>query len=55
MGILVSRSSSDLGWLLALLGILRAVSALFDLGHKDQLQKSLDRIDEKAGLRLGNS
>jgi hypothetical protein len=54
LGILVSGSSSDLGWLLALVGILRAVSALFDFGRKDQLQKSLERIDEKAGLELGN-
>jgi len=54
LGILVSSSSSDLGWLLALVGLLRAVSALYDFGRKDQLQKSLERIDEKAGLKLGN-
>jgi len=55
LGILVSSSSSDLGWLLTLVGLLRAVSALYDFGRKDQLQKSLERIDEKAGLKLGNS
>ncbi len=55
LGILVSPSYSDFGWLLALLGTLRAVSAVYDLGRKDQLQKSLERIDEKAGIKLGNT
>ena len=55
LGVLVSSSFSDLGWLLVLVGLLRAVSALYDFGRKDQLQKSLERIDDKAGLRLGNS
>ncbi len=56
LGILVGNtSSSDLGWLLALVGLLRAVSAFYDFGRKDRLQKSLERIDEKAGVKLGNS
>ena len=54
LGILVRSSSSDLGWLLVLVGLLRAVSALYDFSRKDQLQKSLERIDEKAGVKMGN-
>ncbi len=55
LGILVSPSFSDLGWLLALVGILRAVSAVYDLGRKDQLQKSLDRIEGKSRVQLRKS
>ena len=55
LGIVVTSSYSDLGWLLVLVGLLRAVSALYDFGRKDQLQKSLEKIDEKAGVKLGNS
>ncbi len=54
LGILVRSSSSDLGWLLVLVGLLRAVSALYDFSRKDQLQKILERIDEKAGVKMGN-
>lgn len=54
LGILITASTSVLGWLLVLLGILRLVSALYDMGRKDALQKSLERIDENAGTRLGS-
>lgn len=52
LGVLITASTSVLGWLFVLFGILRLVSALYDMGRKDSLQKSLERIDEKAGLRL---
>ena len=55
LGIVITSSYSDLGWLLVLVGLLRAVSAVYDFGRKDQLQKSLERIDEKAGVKLGNT
>jgi hypothetical protein len=55
LGIVISPSYSDLGWLLLLVGILRAVSAAYDIGRKDQLQKSLERIDEKARAKPGIS
>ena len=55
LGIIVTPSYSDLGWLLVLVGLLRTVSALYDFGRKDHLQKSLEKIDEKAGIRLGTS
>ncbi len=55
LGLAISASYSDLAWLLAFVGILRSVSAVYDIGRKDQLQKSLERIDEKAGVKLGNS
>jgi hypothetical protein len=46
-GLLVGFSNADLGLLIDLVGILRAVSAIYDNGRKDQLQKSLERIDGK--------
>ncbi len=55
LGLLVGFSYSDLGLLLDLVGILRAVSAIYDLGRKDQLQKSLERIEEKARVQPGKS
>jgi hypothetical protein len=55
LGIVISPSYSDLGWLLLLVGILRAVSAAYDIGRKDQLQKSLERIDERARAKPGTS
>ncbi len=48
LGIVVGFTSSDLGLLLDLVGILRALSAIYDLGRKDQLQRSLERIEGKA-------
>jgi hypothetical protein len=47
LGLLVGFSNSDLGLLVDLVGILRAVSAIYDIGRKDQLQKSLERIEGK--------
>jgi hypothetical protein len=47
LGLLVGFSNADLGLLIDLVGILRAVSAIYDNGRKDQLQKSLERIDGK--------
>ena len=55
LGIAISFSYSDLGYLLLLVGTLRAVTALYDLGRKDKLQQSLERIDEKAKAKLENS
>jgi len=55
LGLGISFSYSDIGWLLVLVGILRAVSAIYDLGRKDQLQQSLTRLDEKAEGKLGES
>jgi hypothetical protein len=55
LGTVIGPSYSDLGWLLALVGAMRAVTAFYDIGRKDQLQKSLERIDEKAEAKLGNS
>lgn len=46
-GLLVGFSNADLGLLIDLVGILRAVSAIYDNGRKDQLQKSLERIEGK--------
>jgi hypothetical protein len=47
LGLLVGFSNTDLGLLIDLVGILRAVSAIYDNGRKDQLQKSLERIEGK--------
>lgn len=55
LGIAISFSFSDLGWLLVIVGILRAITALYDLGRKDQLQQDLTRIDEKAAGKLEHS
>ena len=55
LGILLTGYFSGLGWLLVLVGILRAVSAVYDLGRKDQLQKSLDRIEGKVRVQPGKS
>jgi len=55
LGLLVDFSNSDLGLLIDLVGILRAVSAIYDLGRKDQLQKSLERIEEKTRVQPAKS
>lgn len=50
LGAIVSFSYSDLGILVSLIGMLRVLSGVYDLGRKDRLEKSLELIDEKTGL-----